>query len=180
MISTFSTNPHNHFKYYPHAHSPHPTKLHCPFLTFNSSADKTASRPSPSFDRRDVLLGLGGLCGAAANLGYSNQQAGAKPVAPPDLKDCRLPKLPMDVAPTSCCPPHYTGKVIDFKHPSVLSPMRRRRPAHLLDDAYAEKYNHAVELMKQLEDSDPRSFRHQANLHCAYCDAAYNQVIKVV
>ncbi|GER36493.1 polyphenol oxidase [Striga asiatica] len=29
--------------------------------------------------------------------------------------------------------------------------------------------------MRALPDSDPRSFRQQANVHCAYCDGAYDQ-----
>ncbi|KAE9591752.1 putative catechol oxidase [Lupinus albus] len=41
---------------------------------------------------------------------------------------------------------------------------------------YIAKYKKAVALMKALPSDDPRSFYQQANVHCAYCDAAYNQV----
>uniref|UniRef100_A0A6V7QVM9 Tyrosinase copper-binding domain-containing protein n=1 Tax=Ananas comosus var. bracteatus TaxID=296719 RepID=A0A6V7QVM9_ANACO len=37
-------------------------------------------------------------------------------------------------------------------------------------------YKKAVELMKALPDDDPRSFKQQANVHCAYCNSAYNQL----
>lgn len=54
--------------------------------------------------------------------------------------------------------------------------MRVRPAAHLADDAYIAKYSKAIELMKALPADDPRSFMNQANVHCAYCDGAYDQV----
>uniref|UniRef100_A0A6N2KR60 Polyphenol oxidase C-terminal domain-containing protein n=1 Tax=Salix viminalis TaxID=40686 RepID=A0A6N2KR60_SALVM len=53
--------------------------------------------------------------------------------------------------------------------------MRMRRAAHLADSAYVAKYARAIALMKSLPDDDPRSFKNQANVHCAYCDGAYHQ-----
>ncbi|MFX6532753.1 tyrosinase family protein [Acinetobacter baumannii] len=53
--------------------------------------------------------------------------------------------------------------------------MRVRRAAHLVDDAYIAKFKKAVELMRALPEDDPRSFKQQANVHCAYCAGAYNQ-----
>ncbi|KAJ6314309.1 hypothetical protein OIU78_017890 [Salix suchowensis] len=48
--------------------------------------------------------------------------------------------------------------------------MRMRRAAHLVDSAYVAKYAKAIAMMKSLPDDDPRSFKNQANVHCAYCD----------
>lgn len=54
--------------------------------------------------------------------------------------------------------------------------MRVRPAAHLADEAYIAKFNKAVELMRALPEDDPRSFKQQASVHCAYCDGAYDQV----
>ncbi|KAJ7946952.1 Polyphenol oxidase [Quillaja saponaria] len=85
-----------------------------------------------------------------------------------------LVKLPKGARPTNCCPPKLGSKsnVIDFKLPwpsSSTTGLRIRRAAHLLDDAHIAKYRKAVELMKALPDDDPRNFKQQANVHCAYC-----------
>ena len=53
--------------------------------------------------------------------------------------------------------------------------MRIRPAAHLVDKAYVAKYAKAISLMKSLPDDDPRSFKSQADVHCAYCDGAYHQ-----
>lgn len=120
-------------------------------------------------DRRNVLLGLGGL------YGLNSLSAAAAPIAPPDLSKCGPADLPEGAEPTNCCPP--TGpRIIDFQLPSSSTPMRVRPAAHLVDDEYIAKYKRAYALMKALPDDDPRSFRQQANIHCAYCDSAYDQV----
>ncbi|XP_058101433.1 polyphenol oxidase, chloroplastic-like [Magnolia sinica] len=174
-ISTFPTNPFFQFKC-PRP-GPNAAKLD-PCCTCSVRDEPPQHKPAApdkrllSLHRRNVLLGLGGMYGAT--LGSSNK-VDAKPVAPPDLRDCGPADLPAGATPTNCCPP-YAVKIIDFKKPSIFSPMRRRQPAHLLDDGYIEKYNRAVFLMKQLDRSDPRSFAQQANVHCAYCDGAYDQV----
>ncbi|PPD74948.1 hypothetical protein GOBAR_DD28123 [Gossypium barbadense] len=36
-----------------------------------------------------------------------------------------------------------------------------------------------MELMKALPDDDPRSFKQQANVHCAYCNGAYDHVLSL-
>ncbi|XP_059623036.1 polyphenol oxidase, chloroplastic-like [Cornus florida] len=54
--------------------------------------------------------------------------------------------------------------------------MRVRPAAHLADKEYIAKYTKAIELMKALPADDPRNFIQQANVHCAYCDGAYDQV----
>ncbi|KAI3502663.1 hypothetical protein L1887_30879 [Cichorium endivia] len=46
----------------------------------------------------------------------------------------------------------------------------------MVDNDHITKFQKAIELMKALPDDDPRSFKQQANVHCAYCNGAYNQV----
>lgn len=122
-------------------------------------------------DRRNMLLGLGGLYGAAG-LG-SDRFAIADPLLPPDLSKCRTPSgLPAGVV-TECCPP-YSDEIIDYKPPRT--PLRVRPAAHLVDSEYIAKYNEATKRMRELPDSDPRNFMQQANVHCAYCNGAYDQV----
>ncbi|KAF8376716.1 hypothetical protein HHK36_031614 [Tetracentron sinense] len=124
-------------------------------------------------DRRNMLIGLGGLYGAAGL--SADKFAYGAPVMPPDLSKCGPADLPEGAKPTNCCPPADT-KIIDFKLPSKSSPMRVRPAAHLVDEEYLAKYNKAVALMKALPDDDPRNFMQQANVHCAYCDGAYDQI----
>ncbi|KAB1199170.1 Polyphenol oxidase, chloroplastic [Morella rubra] len=125
------------------------------------------------FDRRDVLIGLGGLYGAASL--YNDPFAVAAPLSAPDLTKCGKADLPAGAKQTNCCPPSSTN-IIDFRLPSQNSPLRVRPAAHLADKEYIAKYNKAIELMKALPADDPRSFMQQANVHCAYCDGAYHQV----
>ncbi|KAH6829061.1 hypothetical protein C2S53_013209 [Perilla frutescens var. hirtella] len=95
----------------------------------------------------------------------------ASPVSAPDITEC----LPAEV-PTNCCPP-TTEKIINFQFPSQSAAKMRVRPAaHLVDGDYLAKFNKAVELMRALPDDDPRSFRQQADVHCAYCSHGYDQV----
>ncbi|KAJ8761620.1 hypothetical protein K2173_004396 [Erythroxylum novogranatense] len=122
--------------------------------------------------RRDMLLGLGGLYSATS---IGDPFAFAKPISAPDLTKCGKADLPAGAKPTNCCPPPST-KILDFQLPPSNSPLRIRPAAHLVDDAYIAKFSKAMDLMKALPDSDPRSFKQQANVHCAYCDGAYHQV----
>ncbi|TYH67086.1 hypothetical protein ES332_D06G164500v1, partial [Gossypium tomentosum] len=128
------------------------------------------------FDRRDILLGLGGLYGAT-NL-VSDPFASAAPIAAPDLSLCENSTVTSSSSGTSisvsCCPPKATN-IIDFKPPR-FSNIRLRPAAHLVDANYLEKFTKAMELMKALPDDDPRSFKQQANVHCAYCNGAYDHV----
>ncbi|KAF5175610.1 Polyphenol oxidase protein [Thalictrum thalictroides] len=127
-------------------------------------------------DRRNVLLGLGGLCGLISGLSATdNRLAMAAPIMPPDLSKCGPPDLPAGSQPTNCYPPTDL-KIVDFKLPSCSTPMRVRPAAHLVDDKYIAKYSRAIALMKALPDDDPRSFKQQANIHCAYCDGVYDQI----
>lgn len=128
--------------------------------------------PLSKVDRRNVLLGLGGLYGMAG-LG-SDPFAFAEPVAP-DLSNCNAAELPGGAKPTNCCPPSFT-EIIDFKLPPPTNKLRLRPAAHAVDNEYIAKYKKALDLMKALPESDPRSFTQQANVHCAYCNGAYHQV----
>ncbi|CAN6269318.1 unnamed protein product [Urochloa humidicola] len=130
-------------------------------------------------DRRDVLLGLGGAAAAAAAGLATTPHGGAlaAPIQPPDLGNCNPPEIPDTASGLSCCLPYRSGTaIVDFKPPQASAPLRVRPAAHLVDEKYLAKYERAVALMKKLPDDDPRSFTQQWRVHCAFCDAAYNQV----
>ncbi|XP_043687438.1 polyphenol oxidase, chloroplastic-like [Telopea speciosissima] len=137
---------------------------------------KSKDRGGKEIDRRDVLIGLGGLYGSTSfNV---DPLALAAPLKSPDLSKCGAADLPLGAKPINCCPPKKL-KIVDFKLPSLLSsssPMRVRQAAHLVNDEYIAKYSKAIALMKALPADDPRSFTQQANVHCAYCDGAYDQI----
>ncbi|KAJ8555305.1 hypothetical protein K7X08_012801 [Anisodus acutangulus] len=124
-------------------------------------------------DRRNVLLGLGGLYGAA-NLA---PLATAAPIPAPDLKSCSRATITNGPeVPYSCCPsiPEDLDKVPYYKFPSMTK-LRIRPPAHAVDEEYIAKYNLATSRMRELDKDpkDPRGFKQQANVHCAYCSSAY-------
>lgn len=125
------------------------------------------------FDRRDMLIGLGGLYGAAGLV--SDPLALAAPISAPNINTCGAADLPTGARQTNCCPPKST-QILDFRFPPVPNAMRVRPAAHLADANYVAKFNKALQLMRDLPDSDPRSFKQQAAIHCAYCDGAYHQV----
>ncbi|MBA0626800.1 hypothetical protein Godav_004402 [Gossypium davidsonii] len=142
----------------------------------NGNQNNEGSSSLNSFDRRDILLGLGSLYGAT-NL-VSDPFALAAPIAAPDLSLCENSTVTSSSSGASisvpCCPPKTTN-ILDFKPPR-FSTIRLRPAAHLVDANYLEKFTKAMELMKALPDDDPRSFKQQANVHCAYCNGAYDQV----
>ena len=140
----------------------------------STSSSKSGESPLGKLDRRNVLLGLGGLYGVSG-LGAADPFAFAAPISPPDLSECGAADLPAGAQPTNCCPP-VSSKIIDFKLPPKNSPLRIRPAAHLASKEYIAKYKKAIELMKALPDDDPRSFMQQADVHCAYCNGAYHQV----
>ncbi|KAL8112993.1 polyphenol oxidase, chloroplastic-like [Apium graveolens] len=148
-------------------------KFTCKATNGDENSKDTSKNNASRFDRRDLLIGLGGLYGATSLT--SNPSASASPLKAPDLSKCGEADLPAGAAHTNCCPP-FSGKVVDYKLPVPPSTMRVRPAAHLADKAYQAKFKKALELMKALPDSDPRSFTQQANIHCAYCDGAYEQV----
>ncbi|XP_062086808.1 polyphenol oxidase I, chloroplastic-like [Humulus lupulus] len=137
-------------------------------------------KSSSKFDRRDMLIGLGGLYGVAGLV--SDPFASATPVAAPDLSKCHNlrdppPAPPLDPADVKCCAPYSNAKTIDFKPSrSPVKKLRIRPAAQWLDHDEIAKYKKAVELMKALPEDDPRSFIQQAKVHCAYCNGAYDQV----
>uniref|UniRef100_A0A2P2INC1 Uncharacterized protein MANES_17G042600 n=1 Tax=Rhizophora mucronata TaxID=61149 RepID=A0A2P2INC1_RHIMU len=122
--------------------------------------------------RRDVLIGLGGISGATA---LSDPFAFASPIAAPELKKCSAADLPTGARQIDCCPPIGTT-IIDFKLPSNPTKLRIRPAAHAVTDEYLAKFNKAMDLMRNLPDDDPRSFKQQGAVHCAYCNGAYSQV----
>ncbi|KAH6780792.1 hypothetical protein C2S52_012029 [Perilla frutescens var. hirtella] len=128
---------------------------------------------SQKFDRRNLLLGMGGLYGAA-NLVSTDSSASATPISSPDLSKCTTGTNLNTSEPLeeSCCPP--LSQIIDYKLPPVAK-MRVRPAAHLVTKEYVAKYEKATALMKALPDDDPRSFMQQANVHCAYCNLTYEQ-----
>ncbi|XP_051124777.1 polyphenol oxidase, chloroplastic-like [Andrographis paniculata] len=140
-------------------------------ISCNSDNDRQPVSPE-KFDRRNVLIGLGGLYGASAL--STSPLAFAAPITAPDVTKCGPADLPEGVTPTNCCPPP-TAQIIDFKFPPPPKKLRVRPAAHLAGDEYIAKFNKAVEIMRALPDDDPRSFKQQANVHCAYCDGAYDQ-----
>ncbi|KAG5010562.1 hypothetical protein JHK87_019077 [Glycine soja] len=107
-------------------------------------------------NRRDVLIGFGGLYGASTLTNNNNPPlAIAARVLPPDLKTHQL------LRPIS-------STIIDFKLPSPRTALRVRPAAHLVNDVYIDKYREALERMKALSLNDPRNFTLEANVHCAY------------
>ncbi|KAK9144994.1 hypothetical protein Sjap_004897 [Stephania japonica] len=141
------------------------------FHTIRSSSGHEHDHDLP---RRDMLIGLGGLSAGVGGLCAldNNGPAMALPIQAPDLSSCRQTTDPTNV---NCCPPS-NQTIRPFQLPPASSPMRVRPAAHLVDAAYITRYTRAVQLMKQLPANDPRNFTQQANVHCAYCNAAYDQV----
>ncbi|KAJ4843775.1 hypothetical protein Tsubulata_017402 [Turnera subulata] len=132
-----------------------------PRLSCKATNDDHDSQNSAT--RRDVLIGLGGLYGAA---NFQESLAFAAPIKDPDTAKCGKAD---SAGSGNCCPP-TAKRVLNFSPPSANDLLRVRPAAHLVDDAYIAKYSKAVELMKALPADDPRNFTQQANVHCAYCD----------
>ncbi|OIV91759.1 hypothetical protein TanjilG_26612 [Lupinus angustifolius] len=133
----------------------------------------TSTSPFFFLSSINIVIVLVGLCGVATL--SNNLLALAAPISPPDATTCGPADLPSGANSTDCCPPSSTN-IIDFKFPSSTQKLRVRQAAHLVNSDYIAKYKKAVALMKALPSNDPRSFYQQANVHCAYCDAAYHQV----
>lgn len=152
------------------------------YKPLSRNATNSDQNPSPdpiiretslgNLDRRNVLLGLGGLY-SAANFG-SDALTLAAPIVTPDPTKCGAANFPAGATPTDCCPP--LQKVIDFKLPPPPKVMRVRPAAQFASADYIAKYEKATAHMKALPKDDPRNFTQQANIHCAYCDSAYEQV----
>ncbi|XP_038894088.1 polyphenol oxidase, chloroplastic-like [Benincasa hispida] len=138
----------------------------------NANGEKSNNSlwPGKFIDRREALIGLGGLYGTASSTFGADPFALADPVETPDPAKCHVIKnLTKDIKELNCCPPS-TDNVKPFLK------LRVRKAAQSLDKEYIEKYKEAVALMRALPDDDPRSFKQQADVHCAYCNGGYNQL----
>ncbi|XP_073279754.1 polyphenol oxidase I, chloroplastic-like [Primulina huaijiensis] len=166
---------------YPTTHANHRT--YSPQVSCSAAANGGQNQKEPAFqnvepskgkvDRRNVLLGLGSLYGAA-NL-VATPSSSANPVQAPQLDKCGTATdlnthQKLDV---NCCPP-ISQSIVDYKIPPIFQ-MKTRPSAHRVSPEYIFKYNLAVDRMKHLPADDPRSFMQQANIHCAYCNGAYDQ-----
>ncbi|XP_027109320.1 polyphenol oxidase I, chloroplastic-like [Coffea arabica] len=138
--------------------------------SISSSKSKCGKTSAGKFERRDVLLGLGGLY-AATTLG-TKQSSLALPVSP-DIFNCTEATETRNGIPINCCPPSAAG-YNDYT-PSA-SEVYTRMPAHAVSHDYVKKYSSAITKMKNLSMSDPRNFYQQANVHCVYCDEGYPQL----
>ncbi|KAH6785368.1 hypothetical protein C2S51_037823 [Perilla frutescens var. frutescens] len=178
-----ATKPNHRISPFPKTFSANPSLLltrarrsHRSQVSCNGDADKKPSEEA-RVDRRNMLLGLGGLYGAA-NL-ISDPRANANPIQAPEFKICGTAHDfntgdPLDV---NCCPP-LAGNIIDYKLPPVTK-LRRRSAVHKLSKDNIAKYEEAIRRMRELDKTDPtdpRGFTQQANIHCAYCNGAHDQV----
>ncbi|XP_020574936.1 polyphenol oxidase, chloroplastic-like [Phalaenopsis equestris] len=75
-----------------------------------------------------------------------------------------------------CCPTSNPKKIVDFQLPQQSSPLRVRRPAHLLTTEQFQKYEKATALMRALPANHPWNFIQQSNVHCAYCSGGHRQL----
>ncbi|KAH7441845.1 hypothetical protein KP509_03G057900 [Ceratopteris richardii] len=99
-------------------------------------------------------------------------------VLAPNINACNAPlNLPSAEKVFHCCAPvpSYEPQLFRPSAGSAGAAVRIRRPSHLVTEDYAAKLARAYSLMKELPAEDPRSFTQQANVHCAYCNAVYNQ-----
>ncbi|CAI9772371.1 unnamed protein product [Fraxinus pennsylvanica] len=153
-----------------------------PHFQVSCNAKKPSSQDAETsqvrIDRRNVLVGLGGLYGAS-NL-VSNPLAYADPVQPPDFKKCgnAFDIGTGDPLKVNCCPP-ISDDIIDYELPPPPHRLRIRQPAHMVGKDYIAKYEEAIRRMKELDKTnpnDPRGFKQQANIHCAYCNGPHDQV----
>lgn len=128
-------------------------------------------------DRRNLLLGLGGMYGAATVAGGS---ARGDPIQPPDLNACHTARYPdgyNDLLPFQCCPPFDLSKPLDLQPYQLPKgvPLRVRKPAHKLTKWEQDRFRSAVAEMKKLPSNHPWNFMQQAQIHCTYCNDAYDQ-----
>ena len=130
--------------------------------SISSSKSKSGKTSAGKFERRDVLIGLGGLYGATTL---------SRPVSP-DVSNCTEGRMNPSGIPIYCCPPSAAG-YSDYT-PSA-SEVYTRMPAHTVSHDYVKKYSSAIAKMKNLSLSDQRNFYQQANVHCVYCDEGYSQ-----
>lgn len=119
-------------------------------------------------------LGAGGLLLLLISL-LSASIAGAAPIDA-DFSTCRPVSWPTYIHYDCCTLPaliHQPAKVKDYqtylKQTKFSNDrVRVRQAAHLVNESFADKYNRAYQLMRELPPEDPRSWIQQNNLHCLY------------
>ncbi|KAH6780800.1 hypothetical protein C2S52_012037 [Perilla frutescens var. hirtella] len=154
------------------SHRLHVTSAAAQNQNLNDSSNN-ADTSTAKVDRRNVLLGLGGLYGAASLI--PTPAALADPVLAPNFDKCGVASDAISgevLEGVNCC--LIKEDITDYKLPLIQVP-RIRPPAQRASADYVYKYNLAIKKMKELPDTDPRSFMNQANIHCAYCNTAYKQ-----
>ncbi|KAK9077427.1 hypothetical protein SSX86_005764 [Deinandra increscens subsp. villosa] len=147
-------------------------------VSCNASADETPKLILQNVDRRNMLLGLGGLYGAAnlTNIG----SALAYPItAPDDISSCVAADTGVQdpnnaVRGVACCPPASASTPKPYVLPQFTD-LRIRPAAQRLTPDYVAKYKAAIAAMKALPDDHPHSWKQQGKIHCAYCNGAYSQ-----
>ncbi|KAI3959946.1 hypothetical protein MKX01_030237 [Papaver californicum] len=138
----------------------------------NKQTSKEGNASQHVIDRRNVLLGLGGLYGATGS-------AIGAPLTPPDLTKCHKAKDPDAIGQkeVECCPPDYgKAKMVDFTPPSVNDPLRVRKAAHKYNPDDIAKFEAAIAKMKALPANHPWNYYQQATIHCTYCNGAFDQL----
>ncbi|KAF9590622.1 hypothetical protein IFM89_035940 [Coptis chinensis] len=128
-----------------------------------------------TIDRRNVLLGMGGLYGATSAIGNQGMRAIGAPVSPPDLSKCQLATDSANGERVNCCPPYTTANVVDFIPPRKEF-LRQRKAAHKLSHDEIRKFQTAIQKLKELPADDPWNYMQQATIHCTYCNGAFDQV----
>nr|P43310.1 RecName: Full=Polyphenol oxidase, chloroplastic; Short=PPO; AltName: Full=Catechol oxidase; Flags: Precursor [Spinacia oleracea]AAC49041.1 polyphenol oxidase precursor [Spinacia oleracea]CAA91448.1 polyphenol oxidase [Spinacia oleracea] len=128
-------------------------------------------------DRRNILLGLGGMYAALGSEGANYYNTLAAPILP-DVEKCTLSDALWDGSVGDhCCPPPFDLNITkDFEFKNYHNHVKKvRRPAHKAyeDQEWLNDYKRAIAIMKSLPMSDPRSHMQQARVHCAYCDGSY-------
>ncbi|GJR78086.1 polyphenol oxidase I, chloroplastic-like protein [Tanacetum coccineum] len=140
------------------------------------------SLDTKNVDRRNVLLGLGGLYGAA-NL-TTIPSASAVPIQAPDnIALCvnasdGIANKADALRGVACCPPLTSPQSYPEDYVLPTNPTMRTRPTAQQasnDPAYVKKYRDAMAAMRALPDDDPRSWKNQGKIHCAYCNGAFTQ-----
>nr|XP_043622914.1 polyphenol oxidase I, chloroplastic-like [Erigeron canadensis] len=158
----------------------HGFRVSCNVKPINDDNNETQKLilPNNNVDRRNLLVGLGGLC-TAANLSNLSS-ALAEPIKAPDITSiCRDANKGFDAThalrTAKCCPPSLGKTIKPFKFPRGEK-VRMRWPAHKGTKEQVDKYKRAIDAMRKLPDEHPHSFKSQASIHCAYCNSGYTQV----
>ncbi|XP_076934781.1 polyphenol oxidase I, chloroplastic-like [Bidens hawaiensis] len=155
------------------------TRTHRSRIICNHAPDDNHNHPKlilPNIDRRNLLVGLGGLY-TATNL----PAALADPITTPDItSSCKeatsgIKDIENAVRTQKCCPPSTKKPIKSFAFPTEKT-VRVRWPAHSGSKEQIEKYKKAIQAMRDLPEDHPHSYLQQAKIHCAYCNGGYTQV----